>query len=266
MPTIAQRIKTATALPARKPLYLLGQTPARIDAGADHLLLHRETLAPMRFPLARVCRIICTRHLTWSGAALALCLSEGVPITWVDGHGHALGTTQTRHATAQPLATLIETYLELPDWSQRFANWRARRRLETLTTCAKRAAESGEGLDALSFMELKREYVYKGEHPLAFHADGEGWCHALAIDHLHREGLHGCYWGFDATRLELATELAALLWAELNLDCGALPAGAEHGLVVARLFEAWAHRREDRLLHHLGDLKRHLAREVETWH
>ena len=63
-----------------------------------------------------------------------------------------------------------------------------------------------------------------------------------------------------------ARSLAALLWAELNLDCGALPAGAEHGLVVSRLFEAWAHRREDRLLHHLGDLKRHLAREVETWH
>lgn len=266
MPTLAQRQQAPPDLPARKPLYLMSPKPARMEAGSDHLILRPEAGAPMRFPLARICRVICNRHLAWSGGALALCLAEGVPITWVNGHGHALGSTQTRYAQPLPFSTLIETYLELPDWPQRFANWRARRRLETLTTCAKRAAETGHDLDALRFQELKREYVYNGVHPQVFDPNAEAWCHALAIDRLHREGLHGCYWGFDATRLELATELAALLWAELNLDCGALPAGAEHGLVVARLFEAWAHRREGRLLLHLGDLKRHLAREVETWH
>ena len=266
MPTLAQRIKTATDLPARKPLYLLGHEPARIDAGADHLMLRRATGNPIRFPLARVCRIICTIQITWTGSALSLCLREGVPITWVDGHGHALGFTQTRYAQPLPFSTLIETYLELPDWSRRFENWRARRRLETLTACAKRAAEKGFGLDALGFQELKREYVYNGEHPIAFNPEGEGWCHALAIDRLHREGLHGCYWGHGATRLALADELAALLWAELNLECGTIPAGAGQGIVIAHLFESWAHQREGRLLQHLGDLKRHLSREIETWH
>lgn len=265
MPTLARR-QTATDLPVRKPLYLLSSAPARMEANGDHLVLRREAGSPMRFPLARICRIICNRHLAWSGAALARCLAEGVPITWVDGHGHALGATQTRYAHPLPFSTLIETYLELPDWPQRFANWLARRRLETLITCAKRAAETGHGLDALSFQTLKREYVYNGVHPLAFDADGEGWCHALAVDRLHREGLQGCYWGFGASQFELAAELAALLWAELNLDCGTLPASAEHGIVIARLFEAWAHQREGRLLQHLGDLKRHLAREIEAWH
>ena len=265
MPTLARR-HTAADLPARKPLYLLSPAPARMDANADHLVLRRESGSPIRFPLARICRVICNRHLAWSGAALALCLAEGVPITWVDGHGHALGNTQTHYAQPLPFATLIETYLELPDWPQRFANWLARRRLETLTTCAKRAAETGHGLDATSFQALKREYVYNGVHPQAFDADGEGWCHALAVDRLHREGLQACYWGFDASQLELAAALAALLWAELNLDCGTLPASADRGIVVARLFEAWAHQREARLLLHLGDLKRHLAREIEAWH
>lgn len=266
MPTLAQRIKSATDLPVRKPLYLLTEGPARIDAGDDHLLLRKAIANPMRFPLARLCRIICTRHLTWTGAALSLCLREGVPITWVDGHGHALGCTQTRYTQPLPFSTLVETYLELPDWPRRFANWRARRRLETLMTCAKRAAESGHGLDALSFQELKREYVYNGTHPLAFNAEGEGWCHALTVNHLHREGLHGCYWGHGASRLELAAELAAMLWAELNLECGTIPAGVEKGTVIAHLFETWAHHREGRLLHHLGDLKRHLSREIEEWH
>jgi hypothetical protein len=266
MPPLAHPGKTATDLPARKPLYLLSKDPNRIDARSDHLVLHRNIGGPMRFPLARVCRIICNRHLTWSGAALALCLSEGVPITWVDGQGHALGATQTRHAQPLPFATLIEVYLELPDWPKRFNNWLTRRRLETLVSCARRAAETGHGLAADDFESLKREFVYNGVHPVAFSLDGEGWCHALTVDRLHREGLQGCYWGFDATRLELATELATLLWAELNLDCGTLAASSDSQIVIARLFETWAHQREVRLLQHLSDLKRHLAREIETWH
>lgn len=154
----------------------------------------------------------------------------------------------------------------MPNWPHRFANWRAPRRLETLTSCALRAGQCGHGLDALQFQELKRDYAYNGEHPLAFDPKGEGWCHALASERLHREGLQGHYGGFDATRLALVDELAALLWAELNLDCGTLPAGTEQSIVIARLFESWARQREGRLMQHLGDLKRHLSREIESWH
>lgn len=265
MPTLAQRTRIATNLPDRKPLYLLSHDTARIDAGADHLLLQRTSAPPMRFPLARICRIICTRHLNWTGTALALCLRQGIPITWVDGHGHALGSTQTRYAQPLPFSTLIETYLELPDWPRRFTNWRARRRLETLTTCALRAAKSGRNFDQHQFQALKREYVYNGQHPLAFHPEGEGWCHALAADRLHREGLQGNYWGHDASRLALTDELSALLWAELNLECGTVPVEADQPIVIARLFESWARQRQGRLMEHLGDFKRHLSREVEEW-
>lgn len=266
MPKIAHCSQPTADIPARKPLYLLSQEPARIDAGVDHLLLRRSAGNPMRFPLARVCRIICKRQLTWTGSALALCLREGVPITWVDANGRALGNTQTRYAQPLPFSVLVETYLELPDWPRRFANWRARRRLETLTACARRAAETGHGLDATQFQALKREYVYNGEHPIAFNLEGEGWCHALTIDRLHREGLQGGYWGFGATRLELGAELSALLWEELNLDCGTIPSAAEQRIVAAHLFETWARTREGRLLQHLGDLKRHLSREIDEWH
>src|SRR5690606_39124453 len=124
---------------------------------------------PQRFPLARICRIICSRQVDWSGAALTLCLREGIPITWVDGHGHALGNTQTLFPQPLPFTTLIDVYLELPDWPGRFANWCARRRLETLTTCAMRAAREGRHLEAGELEGLKRQYVYNGEHPLTFH-------------------------------------------------------------------------------------------------
>lgn len=77
----------------------------------------------------------------------------------MDGHRRALGHNQPRQPRPDACATLIETYLELPDWPPRFAKWRARRRLETLTACARRAADAGHGVTPERFAELKRTYV-----------------------------------------------------------------------------------------------------------
>lgn len=252
--------------PPRKPLYLTTPQPASIDAADDSLVLRRASSAPQRFPLARIERVICNRNATWTGTALTLCLGKGVPIVWLDGHGHALGNTQPRQPHPFAVNTALETYLELPDWPKRFDAWLARRRLETLTTWAMRATLDGHAPDTRYFETLKREYVYNGQHLQAFADEGEGWCHALTVSRLHREGLHSRYWGFNGTALDLAASLAGLLWAELNLDCGTLPTSAGQGVVLAHLFEIWAHRRETRLVTHLGDLKRHLAREIEAWH
>lgn len=259
--TAAPRIDT----PARKPLYLTAPQPACIDATAECLILRRDGAPIQRFPLSRIDRIICRRNVTWTGTALTHCLGAGIPIVWVDGHGHALGAAQPSSARPFDFATALDTYLELSDWPKRFSNWLARRRLETLTTWALRATRAGHAPDARHFETLKREYVYHGEAPRAFEPEGEGWCHALTVSRLHREGLQACYWGFDGKPLELATTLAGLLWAELNLDCGTLPASAGHDIMLAHLFESWARQREARLLVHLGDLKRHLAREIATW-
>lgn len=257
---------SAPGAPARKPLYLTTPRPACIDASDAALVLRRDGSAPQRFPLARIERILCNRNATWTGAALALCLSEGVPIVWLDGHGHALGSTQARQTRPFAFVTALETYLELLDWQKRFGNWMTRRRLETLTAWAMRATRDGHAPEARHFETLKREYVYLGQHPQVFGAEGEGWCHSLVVGRLHREGLQSRYWGFEGIPLDLASHLASLLWAELNLDCGTLPTSAERGIVAAHLFETWARQREARLLAHLGDLKRHLAREIEAWH
>jgi hypothetical protein len=73
--------------------------------------------------------------------------------------GQTLSNTQPCRARPDTLSSRIELYLELRDWPKRFANWIARRRLETLTTCAKRAAEAGRGLDAQRLMRLHRFIV-----------------------------------------------------------------------------------------------------------
>ena len=43
-------------------------------------------------------------------------------------------------------------------------------------------------------------------------------------------------------------KLASLLWAELNLECGTLPAQTDQHKLVAHLFEAWARQRASQCL------------------
>lgn len=264
----SRQLSDATVLgaPARKPLYLATRNPVHIDAGATWLVLRRPDAATVRYPLARISRIVCNHNAHWSGAALALCLKHHVPIAWIDGRGRSLGSALPRLGVCNPLDTAIADYVELPDWSERFDNWLARRRLEVLTTCADRALRESRAVDAAAFAELKRQYVHNRQHPIGFSPEGEGWCHALVVSRLHEQGLHARYWGYDGHPLELADELSALLWAELNIECGTIPAAAEGGRTLMLLFESWVHGREGRLLAHVADLRRHIARELEAWH
>jgi hypothetical protein len=106
-----------------------------------------------------------------SGALL--CLTEGIAITWIDGHGHAIGSAQSNHSSPCNLATLIETYLELQDWPKRFAT--GNQRLDLLLNCARRASAEEHPMEKEVFQELKRQFVHNGTHPLAFEPEGEGF-------------------------------------------------------------------------------------------
>ncbi|WP_420177195.1 CRISPR-associated endonuclease Cas1 [Kerstersia gyiorum] len=251
--------------PDRKPLYILCPTPAHMKAGLDHLALYRESASTQRFPIARIRRVICNSNLSWTGKALALCLHNSIPITWANGSGETLGHTQSHFDVLQSASTLIDTYLELPDWADRFINWRARRRLEILTTCAERAIKAEQTINTNDFQIIKREFVYHGKYPITFNKDGLAWCQAAVTDRLQQNGLQSRYWGFNASQLDLVVEFADLLWAELNFDSGTLPGSVTHSKLSTYLFESWLHQHEYRLLLHLGDLKRHMAREVNQW-
>jgi hypothetical protein len=244
--------------PDRKPLYLIVSRPAQMKAGPDHLVLHRAEVAPQNYPLARVARIICSHHIMWSGQALALCMTHQISITWLGAHGRAIGYTQSLGQPPYPAAVLIECYLECPQWAQHFNNWLRHRRMNVLHTCARRAQTADHPYSAEYLAELKREFVYQGDIQPCFPSEGEGWSHALAVDRLQREGLAATWWGYDAVPFALAEELARLLWAELNLTCGALPAHGDN-MTAARFFETWAWTHGDRLMEHLGDFKRHMA-------
>lgn len=84
-------------LPDKKSLYITSQVPVCMKSGNNHLILTRDNAHIQRYPVTRICRIICNQHVTWDGEALALCFNQGIPITWTDGHNQVLGHSQSSY-------------------------------------------------------------------------------------------------------------------------------------------------------------------------
>ncbi|MDR0736529.1 MAG: hypothetical protein LBF51_06830, partial [Zoogloeaceae bacterium] len=204
--------------------------------------------------------------LDWSGEALALCLAHGITITWIGDDGRALGNSQNLDDDPHPVKRVIKDYMQLPDWTARFGKWLVRRRRQILAACPSRANWWEEPSAAEKTEAVRYYFVRTGWHETHFPEAGQGWMRARILDHLHRNGLRSVYWGIDGNPLELARHLAALLWAELNFDCGPLPASCRDTHLATRFFENWTRQHADRLPLHLGDFKLHVWRSVYQWH
>ena len=62
----------------------------------------------------------------------------------------------------------------------------------------------------------------------------------------------------------LANDLTWLLWAEMNLCCGALADHTEAGPELVQLFERWQARNASALLLHLLSLQRLASKELQS--
>jgi hypothetical protein len=244
----------------RKPLYVLVSTPAQMRAGPNYLVLRRAGVATAFYPVARIAYVVCNHHLTWSGDALLLCILNCITITWVDECGHAVGHLQNPDDARHPANTLIKRYLRLPDWTERFNHWLVRQRRALFVN---RSADwNGKPFPPEDVEAIRYAFVHKGLHEARFPETGKGWCQALAVNHLHRNGLRSVYWGADGNALELAQHLSALLWADLNFSCGVLPVACSNAFLTTRFFETWARQHTDRLPLYLGSFKLHAWREL----
>lgn len=246
----------------RKALYLATATPVYVSSAGASLIVQHESGPRRQFPLTRIDRVICNRNAQWTGDALLLCLLSGLRVTWVDGRGRAVGDATPARIVPMPLAERIESYLEQPQWPACYGNWLRCRRLAVLNRWAARQRAEGRGCSRRRFEELKRAYVYCGES-WSFDEEYAGWCHALALAQLAREGLCKRYWGYGGQALDLSADLTDLLCAELALSSGSLPAAVSASAAVRLLFfERWTDAARHILVEHLGDLRRHIAREI----
>ena len=241
------------ATPGARALYLGARDKKHVSCTDEALVVCNENRQTLRYPLARVSRVVCSTVTDWSGSALALCLKNGIGITWLDGRGNALGSCYPLQRRHPSLASAVEQLTESPEGLARYHNWLRARRMEVLVRWGKTHAEH---ITPALWETTKREWVY-GQHftvhlPTALHGHCQAWVGAQLSD----QGLHPQLWGPDVQPIDLDHDLCKLLWAEMNLCAGSLGDSANADEPATTLFERWNTSNGGALTLHIASLYR----------
>jgi hypothetical protein len=101
------------------------ETPLLVALDGPSLLVRRAGAADLRLPLRRLARISVRGPVTFAAETLAACLEAGVPVTFLDGFGRALGQLLPLHRRQQDLAALIDEAAAAGRFAALRASWRA---------------------------------------------------------------------------------------------------------------------------------------------
>lgn len=248
-----------------RTLYLAGEQPLQVSSTGEALVVRRADGAVSRLPVARLLRVVCCGlRVDWSGAALALCLQRQISVTWLTDDGVTQGHLWARQRQADDLAAVLERLAaEDTEWPASYSHWLRQRRLAVLHAWAAQREQSGRPVGAPEWAQAKRQWVYLGETPEVLPPCLGGMAAALVAGCLQDQGLAPRHWLLDGTSLELAADLHALLWAGMNLDCGALAQAIERPVEAAALFEHEAGTLAGTLFTHLASLRVQAQRALE---
>lgn len=230
-----------------RTLYLGAEERKHISATAAALVICSTQTSPQRLPIGRVARIICSgAHTDWTGGALWLCQSHGIPIVWIDAQGQVCGHLHPNPSAQPSIATLASLWSTHPQGPQRYANWLQARRMAVLYDWAQDSKPTPQ-----LWQQLKQSWVYRGEIHAQLPAHWLALCQAHALARTHSEGLPSELPGPRGETFNLAQDLGHLLWAQLNLSSATLAQAAQDPASATHLFESW-------LLTHGGLLLTHL--------
>lgn len=262
---MTQAVPGEGAAPARRlPLYLQGNQQTLVDTDGPALRARRVQKTPLRYPLARLARIIAGPHVEWRGDALAACQREGLPIVFLDAGGQPTGYLQPAQAKPSRLHHVLEELLDRADWESHHANWLRAQRMALLQDWRKQRQP-----DEQDYRELCRRHVYQAEAETPVFAPDTPQAAALTaytLQTLHHAGLQPRYWSEHGQPCELARDLTRLLGLALRLELHGL-GDAMHGAseVHLRILHGFAARIEPLLRHSLGSLHRHYKTLLEEW-
>jgi hypothetical protein len=248
----------AAAADART-LYLPAPGRLRITSTGEALVVTREDGRVLRFPVVRLLRVVCTASSDWSGAALALCLQRGIVVSWLDGAGESAGHLWPQITRPVPMNDSLEWLAEQPGSACVYGNWLRRRRLAVLCRWAERCAATGVPVTPPEWEAAKRHYVYRGDVAQHLPSVLHGCCAAFVAARLAGEGLAPRYFAPGGQAIELAADIARLLWADMNLNSGIIAEAAHRPAEATALFERWTGANADVLHGHIADLKRFCA-------
>jgi CRISPR associated protein Cas1 len=250
------------ALDART-LYLAAAEPLRVTSTGEALVVSRADGRVMRVPISRVMRVVCTDTADWSGAALALCMQRGVPLSWLDSRGEAQGHLWPQRARQVDLARALDVLAsDSPDWSLAYDNWLRHQRLLVLQRWQGERGAAGSPVGEAEWQCAKRQYAYRDEIPEQLPALLHGMAAALVVARLSDCGLLPHYWCSVGEPIELAADITRLVWAEMNLCAGPLAAAIDQPQEAAAIFERWAGTCAGAVHLHLANLRAHALREL----
>lgn len=265
MSKAALRVTSGRAADART-LYLAASQPLRVTSTGDALVISRADGEVWRLPVSRLLRIVCCGlQIDWSGAALALCMTRQISVSWLDDSGHALGHLWPRQPQSVELDGVLESLAaDDPRWSDRYNCWLRGRRLAVLKAWGEQRALAGQPVQVSEWEQAKRRFVYLGEVAEVLLPCLGGMAAALITSRLADAGLQPRYWLVDGTAMELAADLHTLLWGEMNLCCGGLAQALERPTEATALFEHHAANLAGALAGHLASLRTQALRELHS--
>ena len=258
-----------SAATQRLPLYLYGQSPTQVSADGPALLVRIAHKAPLRYPFARLARVIVGPRVEWRADALAACQHQGLPIVFLDGAGEPTGYLQPVQGKPARLNGVIEEMLDRVDWRMHYSHWLRAERMRLLHDWRRAQEAAGKVVDAGDFRELVRQHVYRPDTatlPFAPASPQAGALSAYTLQALHQAGLQPRYWGNHGDPLELAGDLTRLLGLALHLEMHGLGT-AMHGdnAALLHVLHSFGARISQRLHHLIGSLHRRLKTLLEEW-
>lgn len=260
-PRNARAAPCASPGPGARALYLGARDKKHISCTDEALVVRNDRAQTLRYPLARIARVVSSTAVDWSGEALALCMRHSIGISWVDARGAALGTCYPHQRSHPRLAMAIDLWLEDPQGLAHYQNWLRARRMAVLVQWGQQAAEGEVGpINPATWENTKREWVYGQQFDEHLPTSLRSHCLAYTGAQLHGHGLGPLLWGQDGSAIDLSIDLehdlCQLLWAEMNLCTGSLADTAQGDKDIIALFERWTARHGVALALHLSSLYR----------
>lgn len=259
--------------PRRLPLYLRGTVSTCVTVDGDAILVKRHESAPLRYPFARISRVLSGARVEWTARAIAACLRRDIPIVFVDHAGHPHGYLNAIQRKPSRLDDLLDEALSHPESFRQHESWLRAERMRVLFRWREDRAAHGRSINEIEYRLLVRQHVYERENPACSPAPFanealHGAIYGYALEQINRAGARPCYFGLDGASLNLLEDLTSLLELGLELDVRGLGSTIAPGsdaltLTVLHAFDPILKER-CRLI--LGRLHRHIRERIEQWH
>lgn len=265
MNTATHALQTATP---RLPLYLRGWEHTSVDALGPALAVQRAGRSLVRYPIARLSRIISGRNVQWSGRALNLCMHEEIPIVILDDKNSPCGYIQPAVVHRSTLDSLLQQWVDIPHWHISLENWQRAQRMRLVKAWCARRGRSGHDVSEKEYRELVRLHVQRMETMEA--ETNSLWCAALAAyvsQKLQEAGVAARYWGHGGGVLDLRGVFLELLEVALALEFAGLGQAAHtNEAAQLRILHAFGQTMNETIALILGSLHQYIRSQLEEWH